>query len=121
LPCRAYNTVDTEILIMRVVCSAKVATISPVETTVLIAGSQTLVYPVPDKAALHVGCSIEQLKIFREITQAVTHGMGKFAHDKGTGNIGARCIFSDGAKSGIHRCHDVSILVLSCLFEQYRT
>ena len=51
--------------------------------TIRIAAAQSLIDPVPDKAALQAGMAAERLPVVSEATQAVAHGVGVFTQDQG--------------------------------------
>jgi len=75
------QAVDAEILVIDRV--AEITTVGPVFNTIFIDLSDTLVDPVPNKAALQTVVAFDGFPILLEIADAVAHGVGIFAHDKG--------------------------------------
>src|SRR5690554_3074741 len=118
---RVYYPVDAKVLVVGVMCCSEVTAITPVGTATLICRCQALIYPVPDESALHMRSCVEQFEVLREIAEAVTHGVGKLTHDIRAGYIGAGCVLTYRAETGIHGCHNIGVLILSSLLEHDRT
>ena len=116
LPNGAYQSVGAEILIMGILIAADIAAVSPILASRIIFCGKSLVYPVPNETALHVGRRNDNIEIFLKIAAAVSHCVRKFAHDERTGNIRSFRIPFHVSDTRIHGTNNVGIPVFPGLF-----
>ena len=104
-----YYAVDTEVAVGRGAVLAVVAAVCPVFTAVSGLGGKSLVYPVPNTAALQDGVFLDDVPVILEIAEAVAHGMGIFAEDERAGHFGVLCVFLDTGGTVVHGAEDVRV------------
>ena len=75
-----HQAVNAKLSVIDVV--AKVAAVAPNRFAITLDLIQTLINPIPDKAALDSRILSEGVPVIGKITQTVAHGMGIFTEDK---------------------------------------
>ena len=111
-----YDAIHTEVGVGRSALGAVVAAPAPIFFAVFL-GCETLVHPVPNKAALHLVTLLEEFPIFVETAHTVAHCVCIFAE-----NHRARLFLLVVGKTifpGVHRAYDVGVAFLASLFVLY--
>ena len=104
-----YHAVDAEVSVGRSAVFTIVAAVCPVFASVGGLGGKSLVYPVPDATALQDRIFFDEIPVFLEVSETVSHGMGIFAEDERTGHFGVLGIFLDLGGAVVHGTEDVRI------------
>ena len=118
---RPNKPIVVEVLIVCIILATHVATISPIFASCFVGHFKSLIHPVPDKSALHIFTTTNNVPVFFEISGAITHSMSIFTHDKRAFHIFACSIFLHISYTWIHRTHHVGIFFFVCLFKLYQS
>src|ERR1035437_1637139 len=111
------QSIMIKVFIIGIVLTTHVTSVTPVLAAYFIGHFKSLIYPVPDKSALHIFASTNNVPVFFEITGAITHSMSIFTHNKWTFHIFACSVFFHIRYAWVHRANYVSIFFFMCLLK----
>ena len=117
-PVRADKTVVMEVVV-RCVIAVEVPAVAVDLHSVGILPVKGLVHEIPDEPALVGRVLADEVPVFPEAAQRITHRMGVLALDKWLARI-AFAVFYRFVIAVVHRAEDVRIVVCPCLFVLYR-